>query len=338
MTRVLVTGATGFLGGHVLRAVAAAPGLEAVAACRTPSKLPAGWEGETRVGDITDAGYRSAVVKDVDVVCHAASTASMWGHAAAEDRAYLRPTIDLGEQAVAAGARRFIMAGTVVMGAPATASGPAADDAPMRRPPRFWPHLDRLVQVDQWMRANAGATSMVMLRLGHFAGPGNTLGLGPALLPRLKTRLVPWIDRGRRRVPLVAGEDMGRAFALAATAEGLAPYESFNICGPSFPTQREVITAMAARASVPAPRLSVPFALAFGAGRFMEALPPWLPGRSPFLTRSIVHLCDDWWCPSDKARDALGYAPEVPWETAVAAQVDELVAAGLPWPRLSQHP
>ena len=72
--------------------------------------------------------------------------------------------------------------------------------------------------------------------IGHFVGAGNRLGMLPALVPRLRTYLVPWLAGGRKRLPLVADSDMAHAFVQAAAAEGLNDYESFNICGPAFPT------------------------------------------------------------------------------------------------------
>lgn len=337
--RVVVTGASGFLGGHVLSAASTTPGVEAVAACRDTTRLPAGFSGDARVGDLTDAAYRREVVTGADVVCHAAATAAMWGHAEWEDRCFFGPTVDLAEQAVGAGVSRFVMAGTVVMGAPARSGGLVDDDSRLERSAAFWPHLDRLIEFDRWMEANAGrGTSMVMLRLGHFVGAGNRLGMIPALLARLRTRLVPWLDRGRRRLPLVGGDDLGRAFALAATVPDVVPYRSLNVCGPEFPTLREVIVHIAAETGLPVPKLSVPHQLGFAAGRVMEGLPPILPGRSPFLTRSIVHLCDDWACRTERARAVLGYEAKQPWKDALAPQLSALAAEGFPWPPLSQYP
>lgn len=43
------------------------------------------------------------------------------------------------------------------------------------------------------------------MRLGHFVGAGNQVGIVAALTPRLRTRLVPWIaGGGSRTLPLVA--------------------------------------------------------------------------------------------------------------------------------------
>jgi len=335
-TTVLVTGATGFLGSNVLTALAALPDVAAVAACRRPERLPAGFDGEVRAGDLDNPDYRRQVVKGVDVVCHAASAASMWGHARDERERFLAPAVDLVDQAVEAGVGRFILAGTVAMSAPPERGLPL-DDRAETRPTGFWPHLDRLIDLDRHMAERAGeGTQMVLLRLGHFVGVGNAVGLVPALVPRLRTRLVPWLDRGRRRLPLVADTDLGAAFALAATATGLADYESFHIIGPERPTLREVVDHIAATAGCPRPWVSVPQRLGYVAGGLMEKLPPVLPGRSPFLTRSIVYLCEDWYCTNDRANQALGYAPRKDWRLAVDEQLRGLAADGYPWPRLSQ--
>ena len=62
ITRVLVTGATGFLGSNILKAMADNPRIECIAACRNRSKLPAHFSGEVRVGDLLDPEYRRNLV------------------------------------------------------------------------------------------------------------------------------------------------------------------------------------------------------------------------------------------------------------------------------------
>ena len=281
-TRVLVTGATGFLGGHVLRALAARPDVEAVAACRSPGKLPEHFAGEVRAGDLTDPSYRAAVVEGMDVVCNAASAASMWNHRALERQRFFEPARDLVDQSIAHGVRRFVQPTTVAIGQ-AASDASARDDLSATEHTGYWPHLDCLIDLDRHMRANSGrGTGMVTLRLGHFVGAGNRLGLVPALVPRLRTHLVPWLAGGRRHLPLVADADLGRACALAAVANDLDDYESFNICGPEFPTLREVIELIALDTGCPKPHFSVPYRAGYAFGWLMEKLQPLLPGGSPF--------------------------------------------------------
>lgn len=335
--RVLVTGAGGFLGGNILAALAAHPGLVPVAACRQRARLPPGFHGEVREGDLRDPDYRRAVVDGIDVVCHAGTWAAMWNHAHEERERFYEPALDLVDRAIAHGVRRFILASTVTVGTPARDGQPLGDLSPTRYT-RFWPHLDRLIDVDRYMRANRKrGTQMVTLRLGHFVGAGNRLGLVPALVPRLKTHLVPWLAGGRARMPLVADTDLGQAFARAALADDLDDYESFNICGAEFPALRDVIEFIAAEAGCPKPLYSVPYPAGYLFGRLMETLHPVLPGSSPFLTHSIVHLCENWVCAGDAARRKLGYVPQKDWRTAVREHLATMPVEGAPWVPLKQN-
>lgn len=82
---------------------------------------------------------------------------------------------------------------------------------------------------------------MISLRTGLFAGRRYGIGLLSLLVPRLKTHLVPWVRGGITGMPIIAGDDIGEAFALAATAADLEGYQGLNITGPSVPAAREVI-------------------------------------------------------------------------------------------------
>jgi nucleoside-diphosphate-sugar epimerase len=334
----LVTGATGFLGQRVLAALTAREDVEPIAACRTPYKLNSRFTGEVRAGDLRSADYRRAVVENVDVVCHTGTWGSFWGHEAQERTNFLEPARDLVEQAIRAGAGRCLVASTVVIGTP-TKDGSPVDDFSPTRATGFWPHLDRLVDLDTYMVENSHrGTQLLTMRLGHFVGAGNQLGVVPALAPRLRTRLVPWLAGGHSRLPLVADTDLAEAFALAAVADGLDDYESFNICGPQFPTAREVIEFIAGETGFPTPWFSVPFPVGHAFGWLMETLHPVLPGKAPFLTRSLVYVAQDWFCPSDYAAKKLGYVPGKDWRTAVEEALTELEASAYPWPRLVQEP
>lgn len=335
-TRVLVTGATGFLGRNILHALSDRSDVELIAACRVPKKLPADFSGETRVGDLLDAKYRRELTRDVDVICHAGTWASFWGHAALEKSHFYEPAIDLIENAINSGVQRFLLASTV-----AIARKPRAhelvDDFAETAYTGYWPHLDRLIDVDRFMQTNASrGMKMINMRLGHFVGRGNRMGMVPALVPRMKTHMVPWLSGGRSHMPLVADSDLGEAFALASTAPNLNDYESFNICGAEFPTAREVFEFIASETCTPTPWFSVPYFAGYMFGWLMETLHPLLPEKSPFLTRSLVHVSEDWLCSTDYARTKLGYEPRKLWQTAVREALSELKAEGFPWPYMAQ--
>lgn len=333
MKRVLITGATGFVGKTVLKRLDARKDVAVVAAVRSAKKLPEDFDGEVKEGDLTDRSYRSDIVRNIDAVVHAASWASMWRNGNNERIKFYEPTVALVEEAVGAGVQRFVLTGTITMNRK-TVPGERIKDDDSTADTGFWPHLDYLNAVDRYMRENADrGTGMVTLRLGHFIGVGNRLGLVPALVPRLKTRLVPHLAGGTRRMPLITPEDIAESYERSLFGNDLEPYETFNIVGREFPTLREVIVHITERTGIPEPFFSVPYPVAYAFGFLTEILHPPFPGY-PFLTRSIVHLTEGWEASNAKAEAKLGYRPIGDWRKALDDQLEEIERAGYPWPAL----
>lgn len=319
-TTVLLTGANGFVGSHVLEALQERRAVQVIAACRERKKLLPGFAGEVREGDLRDSGYRKEVVTGVDVVCHAAAWTSLWGHRRESHDLYLQPTLGLMEAAQAGGVRRFVNTSTASAAAPQI----SADAMSRGRPRAFWPHLCHVVAIENALRERAAAGFQVVnLRLGIFAGQRYGLGLLPILVPRLRTHLVPWVAGGRTSLPITDGRDIGQAFALAALQEGLEDYESFNIVGPVVPTVREVITFVAQEYGLPRPHFSVPFWIAYPFAALMETLDPIVPWE-PLVTRSVIHLMEEVGADNAKAERHLGYRPTHSWRETVRLQLEEM--------------
>ncbi len=319
---VLVTGSTGFVGSHVLDAIQNHEDLHVIAACRDKTKLSRlvpGFNGEIRLGDLLDSDYIRTVVKNVDVICHAAAWTSLWAHREEEQRYYREPSKALIDAAIDSGVKRFIFDSSVVVVQPHRDKTPIKDNEPATHP-KVWPHMDIVVDIEQYMRQQANkGTAIVSLRFGHFVGKRYNLGFLSLLYPRLKTHLVPWVAGGKARVPLIDGRDIGHAYYLAAMAKDLQGFESFNITG-SFPTMREVINFIHAETGVPRPHFGVPLWAAYVFAWLMEKINPLLPG-DPFLTRAIVYLGEDWYAPSDYAKQRLGYEASIDWKIAIRGQL-----------------
>ncbi|MDD5056346.1 MAG: NAD(P)-dependent oxidoreductase [Sideroxydans sp.] len=320
ITKVLVTGANGFVGSHVLQALQQFGDVQVIAACRDKTKLPADFRGEVRAGDLRDAEYREALVKEVDVLCHAAAWSSLWGHADESRALFLQPGLALIQAAREAGVRRFVNTSTTSAAAPEHSADPNSRGIPRK----LWPHLCNVIEIEDALREQANPRFQVVnLRLGIFAGQRYALGVLPILMPRLKTHLVPWVGGGRTGMPIIDGRDIGRAFALAAVADGLADYEGFNIVGPEVPTVRQVITFLHDEFGLPLPHFGVPFAIAYPFAWLMEKLDPLVPWE-PLVTRSIVHLMEEVNADNSKAARMLGYHPAHDWRSAIRAQVQEM--------------
>jgi nucleoside-diphosphate-sugar epimerase len=319
---IVVTGATGFVGSHVLEELIQIghKDLHIIAACRDRRKLISGFDGEVREGDLRDPEYLDRVLAGADIVIHCAAWTSLFGRAKESEALFLKPSLELIDKALEWKAKRFVFISTT------SASSPkySADACNPGIPRAYWPHLNNVIRIENAMRENAHrGMAMVNLRLGLFAGERYALGLLPILLPRLQTRLVPWVAGGRTGLPIVSGKDIGQAVVRAAVAPGLASYESFNIVGPEVPTAREVIEYICGTFGYPKPVFSVPFPLAYSFAWLMEKIDP-MVSRDPLVTRSIIHLLEETHANNDKARERLGYSPEIHWKQAVHSQLEAM--------------
>lgn len=319
---IVVTGATGFVGSHVLEELnlIGHKDLHIIAACRDRRKLIPEFKGEVREGDLRDPEYLDRVLTGADIVCHCAAWTSLWGKKKASKELYLNPSINLIDKALEWHVKRFINISTTSAASPGQSSD--AHNQGIRR--RYWPHLNNVVAIEDYMRENAyRGMSMINLRFGLFAGKRFSLGILPILLPRLKTHLVPWINGGKTGLPIIDGRDIGQAVVRACLVPQLPTYACFNIVGPEVPSVRQVLSYISETFGYPKPHFSVPFFAAYSFAWLMEKLDPLFPWE-PLITRSIVHLLEETDTNNDQAREVLGYNPEIHWKEAVHSQIEEM--------------
>ena len=320
MKTVLLVGATGFVGTHALQTLQTRPDIKLIAACRNRAGLRIPFQGEIREGDIRDDSYLATLLDGVDVVVNAMAWTSLWGHGRQSEQLFLRPALKLIDRYVASDATRYINISTTSAAAPDHSADPMSPGIP--RP--YWPHLCNVISIENTLRSRACEhKTVVNMRLGIFTGQHYALGVLPVLIPRLKTHLVPWVAGGNTGLPLIDGRDIGQALALAATADKLDSYESFNVIGPCTPRVRQIIEYLHQRHGLPTPHFSVPFKAAYGFAWLMEKLDSVLP-REPLIVRSIVHLLEDTGATNDRARQKLGYQPQYDWRESIDLQIAEM--------------
>jgi nucleoside-diphosphate-sugar epimerase len=318
--RVLVTGATGFVGSHCIEALAEHQDIVTIAACRDPSRLPSGFRGEARVGDLRDTDFLSELMEGIDTVVHAAAWTSLWGHRNESNKFFLKPSLALIDAARSQGVIRFVFVSTASAAAPEASSDPMS--LGIKR--TYWPHEANVVRIEDRLREISNDSFIAInLRLGLFAGSRYALGLLPILVPRLKTHLVPWVNGGETGMTITDGRDIGHAVELAVTTPGLAGYQSFNILGPEVPRVREVINYLHQRHGLPRPHFNVPFPIAFAFAWLMEKLDPVVPWE-PLVTRSIIHLLQETNADNERAMRILGYQPKHHWRDAIDKQMAEM--------------
>lgn len=193
--RVLVTGASGFV-GRALCATAAAAGFKVRGVVRQQRDLPAGVE-QRIVEGLDDLGSMRMALKGVDVVIHAAARAHVLRDESVDPLTEFRQvnvqgTINVAAQAAVTGVRRFVFISSVGVNGTETAARPYfATDEP--RPQSAYAVSKH--EAELCLHALAAETGMevVIIRPPLVYGPG---------APGNFETLMRWLMRG---IPLPLG-------------------------------------------------------------------------------------------------------------------------------------
>jgi len=321
MKNITITGANGFTGSHVLESLKELSNNEyqAIAACRTKSKLPKDYAGKTLIGDLLDDFYIDELTEKSDIICHTAAWAEMNGNIEDSTNYFYTPSIKLIDSALKNGVKRFIFLSAIT-------SNPIVEKRlhSNRKLENIWAHYSSVLKIEKYLEnvKNKGM-EIIILRVGYFTGKNYSLGLLPILLPRLKTHLVPWIEKGKTTLPLINGKDIGLAFKQSITSKLDENFNSIDIVGKEMPTVREVFTYLNQKYNYPLPHFSVSFGFAYFFARSMQLLHKIIPG-DPLIVPPIVLLLEETNATNKKAEKILGFKPTVHWKESIDIQIAEM--------------
>ncbi len=239
MTRVFVTGASGFIGQATVRALEAA-GHHAVPLTR---EAPSRGATPSPLGpDVY--GAASLDWHDTSVLVHLGwYTAPADYLTSDENTRSLLDSLVLVDAALAAGVRRVVMLGSCAEYAPTQASTLLDEGAPIAPRTRYGAHKAAARLLVQQRCDEAGA-QLAWGRLFQPYGPGERRG---RLVPEAVATLLdgqPFLATAGEQVrDFVFVDDVGRAISHLATATSAAG--SFNICSGQGVSIRDLLTLLA---------------------------------------------------------------------------------------------
>ena len=305
--RDLVTGATGFTGGHLARGLAARGHVvRALArdADRARDLLAAGIQ--LSIGDIRDARALEAAMADVEIVYHIAAAYRRAGMSEEDHRAVNATAVGrIVEAAARSGVRRVVHCSTVGVHGH-VARPPADEDAPLQ--PADVYQVTKLE--GERLAREAGQ------RLGievTIARPTGIYGPGDRRLLKLFRGAVhgyPILGRGEIYYHLTYIDDLVEGFRLCGEHPA-ASNRTYILAGSEVTTLNDLVALVADVAGVRPPRLHLPVWPFWIAGALCEAAcaplglePPLYRRRVDFYTKSRAFDIA-------RARREIGYAPSV---------------------------
>ena len=274
--RVLVTGGTGFVGGHLIEALLAR-GDTVTALVRSPAKAAAlAQAGITLIpGDLTDKPALERAVRDQDVVLHVA------GLTAARNEAEFLATNRDGTRALLSaaevcGSPRFLLVSSLA------AAGPSPVDRPLLgpEPPRPVTAYGRSKLAGEAV-VRAARIPWTILRPPAVYGPADREML--RIFQAAKLGIAPVFGRGDQRLSLVYGPDLAAAIIAASTSSATIG-SVFYAAHPEIVTSRSLVETIAAADGRKVRILPVPLALGRVALSLTEAVAR-IRNRPTLLTR-----------------------------------------------------
>jgi dihydroflavonol-4-reductase len=215
MARILVTGATGFIGSHVTRLLVAR-GDEVVATVRANSSL-AGLEGlevKTVRADILDRRAVRRAMQGVERVFHVAGVADLNAPRARIFQLNVEGVRIVLEEALRAGAQRVVYTSSVAAIGPAPAGRMADERTPWEAGRYAISYLDAKHEAEiAALRLVARGLPLVIVNPAHVLGAGDTGRSSTALVRRFMRREIPAYVDGTLNV--VGVQDVARGMLLA---------------------------------------------------------------------------------------------------------------------------
>jgi dihydroflavonol-4-reductase len=287
--KIFLTGATGFVGHHVARALVA-EGAQLRMLVRKTSKLDnlEGIAGETHLGDLAEPETLRPALGGCDAVIHVAADYRFWiRDPEAMYRANVDGTRELLRLARETGVPRFVYTSSVATMHFRTDGMVVNEDTPVSLADMVGHYKrSKFMAEQQALRAAENGQSVIVLNPTTPIGPNDRkpTPTGGIFVDFLNGRFPAYMDTG---LNLVDVAEVARAHVSALT-KGQSGHR--YILGGENLTLKQILDKMAAITGLPSPTVKIPFAVAATYAFFEEWITGRIRGHEPRTTFEEVLL------------------------------------------------
>jgi len=287
--KIFVTGATGFVGHHVAKALAA-EGADLRLLVRKTSNLAnlEGIDGETEVGDLAKPDTYASALEGCDAVVHVAADYRLWiRDPEAMYTANVDGTRDLLKLAREAKVRRVVYTSSVATMHFHRDGTVVNEDTPVTLADMVGHYKRSKFQAEQQAIAAAqDGQQVIILNPTTPIGPNDAkpTPTGRIFVDFLNRKFPAYMDTG---LNLVDVAEVAHTH-VAALATG-APGRRYILGGENL-TLKQILDKMSAITGIPSPTVKIPFAVAAGYAFFEELISGRIRGKEPRATLEEVRM------------------------------------------------
>ena len=320
--KVVVTGATGFVGGALVRALLER-GHEVVGVTHAASAALQHHSLTWVKGDVTEPVTLQGLFAGADWLIHAAG---MLGQAGVPESDYFqlheKGTNNVLSEAGRAGVRRILYVSSPGVLGPI--SGPPADETALLMPSNPYERSKAAAEMVAQVHAKAGVP-VIIARPEFIYGPTDLHVLG--LFKAVRDGRFFTIDGGQYVCHPTYIDDAVSGMLLAL--ENGRPGEIYHITGPEPVTFGELGQTIAAALDVPQPKLNLPRWFAWLGAAGLELVMGLIKKQPPLSRTGVAFFSEDRRFSWQKAHAELGYTPQFELSRGVAETVAWYRANGL---------
>jgi dihydroflavonol-4-reductase len=329
--KIFLTGATGFVGHHVAKALAA-EGAELRLLVRKSSNLAnlegikIGAGGETVVGDLLDPDSLRSALQGCDAVVHVAADYRLWiPDPASMYRANVDATRELLRMARESGIKRFVYTSSVATMHFRTDGIVINEDTPVSLADMVGHYKrSKFLAEQEAIKAAQSGQQVIILNPTTPIGPNDVkpTPTGRIFVDFLNGKFPAYVDTG---LNLVDVSEVAHAHVLALTRG--TPGRRYILGGENL-TLKQILDKMSAITGIPSPTVKVPFAVAATYAFFEEIITGRIRGKEPRATLEEVRMGrKKMYASSANAQQELGFRI-VPVYPAMRAAIDWFRAHG----------
>ncbi len=317
--KILVTGASGFLGGHLVEEMVS-KGFSVIGMVRKSSdtSLLRSIGVDLRIGDLTDPESLSRVTENIDIVIHLAAYYTFFGKKEMYRRINVEGTRLLLEAALRNGVKRFVYCSSTEAIGPVK-SPPAEEDSP---PNPSYEYGRSKLEAEKIVRSyGEKGVEYTILRPSGIYGPRNVDDISYWFITAfarnaLPTRII--VGDGRNLIQFAYVKDVVQGFLLVLDKPDISRNQTYFISEDKAYTYLEVYEILSELCNRAPPRIHVPPVLAKTFVAPVEFLNR-LRGRTVFTwkTSTVNDLTCDRAYSIMKAVRELGFKPKYDLRTGL---------------------